>query len=116
MKMVIHLSWLLPRKAMLMAANCCCKEVLIVGLSMVGKSNKSKVAEGVIFDHLARTHVLLGEELCNRTQEGRSSPHVKVVRMLKSGLLTWGKSRRLWQGQVQDFLRIGRKVLGIKTG
>ncbi|KAK9275474.1 hypothetical protein L1049_022741 [Liquidambar formosana] len=63
-------------------------------LSLTRKSSKCKVAGGVIFDYLARSHVLLGEELCKHTREGRGSPHVKVVRMLKSGMLTWGKSSR----------------------
>lgn len=63
-------------------------------LSLSRKSNKCKVAEGVILDYLAYSHVLLGEELQKHTREGRGSPHVKFVRMLKSGLLTWGKSSR----------------------
>ncbi|KAJ9706392.1 hypothetical protein PVL29_001751 [Vitis rotundifolia] len=63
-------------------------------LSLSRKSNKCKIAEGVILDYLAHSHVLLGEELRKHTREGRGSPHVKVVRMLKSGLLTWGKSSR----------------------
>lgn len=48
----------------------------------------------MIFDHLARSHVLSGEELHKYTCKGRGSLHVQAVRMLKSGLLTWGKSRR----------------------
>ncbi|KAJ0049616.1 hypothetical protein Pint_14791 [Pistacia integerrima] len=63
-------------------------------LSLVKRCNKCKAAESVIFDYLARSHVLLGEELFKHTREGRGSPHVKVARMLKSGLLTWGKSSR----------------------
>ena len=63
-------------------------------LSLSRKSNKCKIAEGVILDYLAHSHVLLGEKLRKHTREGRGSPHVKVVRMLKSGLLTWGKSSR----------------------
>lgn len=64
-------------------------------LSLARKSIKSKFAEGVIiFDHLARSHVLSGEELHKHTRKGRGLPHVKAVRMLKSGLLTRGKSRR----------------------
>eukprot|EP00262_Sarcandra_glabra_P003946 TRINITY_DN14850_c0_g1_i1.p1 TRINITY_DN14850_c0_g1~~TRINITY_DN14850_c0_g1_i1.p1 ORF type:complete len:312 (+),score=53.81 TRINITY_DN14850_c0_g1_i1:125-937(+) len=63
-------------------------------LSLARKSNGCKVAEGVLLDHLARSHVLAGEELWKHTREGRGPPHVKMVRMLKSGLLTWGKSTR----------------------
>ncbi|KAK0587176.1 hypothetical protein LWI29_018702 [Acer saccharum] len=63
-------------------------------LSLARKSSKCKAAEGVIFDYLARSHVLLGEELLKHTREGRGSPHAKVVQMLKSGSLTWGKSSR----------------------
>ncbi|RVW14803.1 Ankyrin-3 [Vitis vinifera] len=65
-----------------------------MALSLSRKSNKCKIAEGVILDYLAHSHVLLGEKLRKHTREGRGSPHVKVVRMLKSGLLTWGKSSR----------------------
>ncbi|XP_048230096.1 ankyrin-3 isoform X2 [Ricinus communis] len=63
-------------------------------LSFAGKSNKCKAAERVIFDHLARSHVLSGEDLWKHTREGRGSPHRKVVQMLKSGTITWGKSSR----------------------
>ena len=65
-------------------------------LSLARKSDKSnKVTEGLLLDHLARMHVLAGEELCKHTREGRGNPHLKTVRMLKSGVLTWGrKSRR----------------------
>lgn len=61
-------------------------------LSLARKSSNCKNAEGVIIDHLARSHVLLGEELCKHTREGRGSSHMKVVRILKSGLLSWGKT------------------------
>lgn len=63
-------------------------------LSMARGSNKCKLAEGVILDHMARSHVLAGEELCKHTREFRGMPHVKAVRMLKSGMLTWGASTR----------------------
>lgn len=61
-------------------------------LSLAKKSNKCKAAEEVIFDHMSRFHVLLGEEMYKHTREGRGRPHLKAVRMLKSGLLSWGKS------------------------
>ncbi|KAJ6724173.1 REPEAT-CONTAINING PROTEIN putative-RELATED [Salix viminalis] len=63
-------------------------------ISLARKSSKCKAAEIVIFDHLAHSHVLLGEDLSKHTREGRGSPHMKAVQMLKSGLLTWGKSTR----------------------
>ncbi|XP_077248395.1 uncharacterized protein LOC143888009 isoform X2 [Tasmannia lanceolata] len=63
-------------------------------LILARRSSRCKVAEGVILDHLARSHVLAGEELSKHTREGRGTPHMKVVRMLKSGLLSWGKSKR----------------------
>lgn len=64
-------------------------------LTLARKSDGSnKVTEGLLLDHLARLHVLAGEELCKHTREGRGNPHMKTVRMLKSGVLTWGKTRR----------------------
>lgn len=63
-------------------------------LLLAKKNSKSKAAEEAIFDHLARSHVLLGEELLKYTRDGRGSPHLKVVRMLKTGLLTWGTSSK----------------------
>ncbi|XP_072956164.1 uncharacterized protein [Typha angustifolia] len=64
-------------------------------LSLARSSSKSnKVTEGVLLDQLARAHVLTGEELFKHTREGRGSPHIKTVRMLKSGVLTWGRTER----------------------
>ncbi|KAK4741258.1 hypothetical protein SAY87_024846 [Trapa incisa] len=63
-------------------------------LSLAKRNNKCTAAEEVIFDHMARAHVLLGEELCKHTREGRGKPHLKAVQMHKSGLLSWGKSSR----------------------
>ncbi|CAK7357468.1 unnamed protein product [Dovyalis caffra] len=86
-------------------------------ISLARKSSKCKAAEGVIFDCLAPSHVLLGEELWKHNREGRGSPHVKVIQMLKSGLLTWGKSNRrnmackeAVAGQSPTFLKNKRKV------
>ncbi|XP_020083915.1 ankyrin repeat domain-containing protein 17-like isoform X1 [Ananas comosus] len=56
------------------------------------KSNKA--TEGLILDQLARVCVTEGEELIKHTREGRGTPHLKNVRMLNSGVLTWGKSER----------------------
>eukprot|EP01018_Ginkgo_biloba_P031804 Gb_08320 [translate_table: standard] len=63
-------------------------------LVLARRNNLSKVAEGVILDHLARKFVLAGDHLCKHTRQGKGAPHMKIVLMLKSGLLTWGKSRR----------------------
>ncbi|RWR89553.1 ankyrin-3-like protein isoform X1 [Cinnamomum micranthum f. kanehirae] len=63
-------------------------------LSVARGSSKCKLAEGVILDHMARSHVLAGESLYKHTREGRGTPHVKAVRMLKLGMLTWGASTR----------------------
>ncbi|KAJ0104706.1 hypothetical protein Patl1_17385 [Pistacia atlantica] len=88
-------------------------------LSLIKRCNKCKAAESVIFDYLARSHVLLGEELFKHTRQGRGSPHVKVARMLKSGLLTWGKSSRrnvvckeAAAGPSASFLKNRREVNG----
>lgn len=85
-------------KILLLQGNADCSLVNHRGetsLSLARKSNRSnKVTEGVLLDHLARSLVLAGEELCKHTREGRGSPHTKTVRMLKSGVLTWGKSTR----------------------
>ncbi|XP_010934194.1 uncharacterized protein [Elaeis guineensis] len=85
-------------KILLLQGNADCSLVNHRGetsLSLARKSNRSnKVTEGVLLDHLARSLVLAGEELCKHTREGRGSPHMKIVRMLKSGVLTWGKSSR----------------------
>uniref|UniRef100_A0A0D6QRK6 Uncharacterized protein n=1 Tax=Araucaria cunninghamii TaxID=56994 RepID=A0A0D6QRK6_ARACU len=63
-------------------------------LARRNSNNLSKVAEGVILDHLARKFVLAGDQLCKHTRQGKGSPHMKMVRMLKTGMFTWGKSRR----------------------
>ncbi|PKU80791.1 ankyrin-3 [Dendrobium catenatum] len=57
-------------------------------------SRSNKVTEDLLLDHVARFHVLVGEELCKHTREGRGNPHMKAVRMLKSGVLSWGKTNR----------------------
>ncbi|KAL0913364.1 hypothetical protein M5K25_016819 [Dendrobium thyrsiflorum] len=57
-------------------------------------SRSNKVTEDLLLDHVARCRVLVGEELCKHTREGRGNPHMKAVRMLKSGVLSWGKTNR----------------------
>lgn len=64
-------------------------------LSLVRRSSRSsKATEEWLLDQLSRAHVLAGEELMKHTREGKGSPHQKTVRMTKSGVLTWGTSRR----------------------
>lgn len=64
-------------------------------LSLVRCSSRSnKVTEDLLLDHVAQSHVLVGEELCKHTKVGKGNPHMKSVRMLKSGVLTWGKTNR----------------------
>ncbi|XP_020596901.1 ankyrin-3-like [Phalaenopsis equestris] len=57
-------------------------------------SRSNKATEDVLMDHVARSHVLAGEELSKHTREGKGNPHMKSVRMLKSGVLSWGKTNR----------------------
>ncbi|GLJ23312.1 hypothetical protein SUGI_0441020 [Cryptomeria japonica] len=63
-------------------------------LLLARRNGLSKIAEGVILDHLARKFVLAGDQLNKHTRQGKGSPHMKMVRMLKSGMFSWGKSRR----------------------
>uniref|UniRef100_A0A0E0JZI3 Uncharacterized protein n=1 Tax=Oryza punctata TaxID=4537 RepID=A0A0E0JZI3_ORYPU len=64
-------------------------------LSVARKSGRSnKATDEWLLDHLARAHVLAGEELMKHTRGGSGSPHRKTVRMMRSGVLTWGATRR----------------------
>jgi hypothetical protein len=64
-------------------------------LSLARMSSRSnKAMDEWLLDHLSRAHVLAGEELTKHTREGKGSPHLKTVRMMKSGVLTWGSTRR----------------------
>ncbi|KAJ7538387.1 hypothetical protein O6H91_11G046000 [Diphasiastrum complanatum] len=63
-------------------------------LSLARKSTFSKAAESVLLDHMAIKFVLLGGQLFKHTRQGKGSPHFKEVRMLCTGLLTWGEARR----------------------
>lgn len=56
------------------------------------KSNE--FMEEIFLDHLAKCHVMQGEELFKYTRDGQGSGHSKFVRTLKSGMLNWGKGRR----------------------
>ncbi|BAF08692.1 uncharacterized protein [Oryza sativa Japonica Group] len=64
-------------------------------LSVARRSGRSnKATEEWLLDHVARAHVLAGEELTKHTRGGRGPPHRKAVRMMRSGVLTWGATRR----------------------
>ncbi|RVW91697.1 Ankyrin-2 [Vitis vinifera] len=65
-----------------------------MALSLSRKSNKCKIAEGVILDYLAHSHVLLGEKLRKHTREGRGSPHVKGCPDAQIWIVDMGKSSR----------------------
>ncbi|CAM6110561.1 unnamed protein product [Calypogeia fissa] len=63
-------------------------------LALARKNSTSKAAEGVILDHLARKFVFIGGELYKHTRHGKGKQHLKVLCILKSGVLSWGSSRR----------------------
>ncbi|XP_062223334.1 uncharacterized protein LOC133922150 [Phragmites australis] len=64
-------------------------------LSLARSSSRSnKATDEWLLDHLSRAHVLAGEELMKHTREGKGSPHRKTVRMMRSGVLTWGAARK----------------------
>eukprot|EP00249_Psilotum_nudum_P021651 c28188_g3_i1 orf=387-2627(-) len=59
-------------------------------LSLARGNRSGQVAEGVILDHVARKFVRVGEELLKHTKQGKGDPHIKMVRMIKSRVLSWG--------------------------
>ncbi|GJN20988.1 hypothetical protein PR202_gb08433 [Eleusine coracana subsp. coracana] len=64
-------------------------------LSLARRSSRSsKAMDEWLLNRLSIAHVLSGEELMKHTREGKGSPHRKMVRMMKSGVLTWGSTRR----------------------
>lgn len=63
-------------------------------LSLVQKKGSKKVVEEVIIDHIARKVVLTGGSLSKHTKQGKGKPHMKSVKLLKSGVLSWGASKR----------------------
>lgn len=63
-------------------------------LALARKNTSGKIVEGVILDHIARKLVLAGGQLSKHTRQGKGSPHMKSVKMLKSGVLRWGESKR----------------------
>lgn len=81
-------------------------------LALARKNSTSKAAEGVILDHLARKFVFLGGEVYKHTRHGKGKQHLKALCILKSGVLSWGSSRRrnvvikeALQGPSEDFQR-----------
>uniref|UniRef100_A0A0D9VFP4 Uncharacterized protein n=1 Tax=Leersia perrieri TaxID=77586 RepID=A0A0D9VFP4_9ORYZ len=63
-------------------------------LSVARRSGKAAATGEWLLDHVSRAHVLAGEVLMKHTRGGRGSPHAKTVRMMRSGVLTWGSTRR----------------------
>lgn len=63
-------------------------------LSLARKSASGKAVEGVLLDHMAKKLVLAEGQLTKHTRQGKGQPHMKVVKMLKSGILRWGESKR----------------------
>lgn len=63
-------------------------------LSLARKNGSKKVVEEVIIDHIARKVVLTGGLLSKHTKQGKGKPHMKSVKLLKSGILSWGVSKK----------------------
>ncbi|XP_024541349.1 ankyrin repeat domain-containing protein 17-like isoform X1 [Selaginella moellendorffii] len=63
-------------------------------LTLAKRAGSTKAAEEVLLDHLAMKLVLLGGQLSKHTRQGKGTPHLKSVRMLRTGLLTWGNTSR----------------------
>ncbi|KAH9558803.1 hypothetical protein CY35_06G026300 [Sphagnum magellanicum] len=60
----------------------------------LAKQAASSKTEKVIMDHLAKKFVLRGSLLLKHTRQGKGTPHMKTVRMLKCGVLSWGDSSK----------------------
>ncbi len=60
----------------------------------LAKQAASSKTERVIMDHLAKKFVLGGSLLLKHTRQGKGTPHMKSVRMLKCGVLSWGDSSK----------------------
>jgi len=60
----------------------------------LAKQAASSKTEKVIMDHLAKKFVLGGSLLLKHTRQGKGTPHMKTVRMLKCGVLSWGDSSK----------------------
>eukprot|EP00250_Pteridium_aquilinum_P017235 c23519_g1_i1 orf=646-2880(-) len=63
-------------------------------LSLARRSTSGKVVEEVLLDHMAKKLVLAEGQLTKHTRQGKGQPHVKLVKMLKSGVLRWGESKQ----------------------
>ncbi|MCO5556709.1 hypothetical protein L7F22_010260 [Adiantum nelumboides] len=53
-----------------------------------------KMVEEIILDHVAKKVVLTVAHLSKHTKQGKGSPHLKSVKLLKSGFLSWGSSKK----------------------
>jgi ankyrin repeat protein len=65
-----------------------------MALSIARRFVGGKVIEGMLLDHMAKKLVLAGGEIGKHTREGKGDPHSKHVKMLKTGILSWGRSKR----------------------
>lgn len=63
-------------------------------LSLATKNASKKVVEEVIMDYIASKVVLTGGQLSKHTKRGKGAPHMKFVKILKSGVLSWGNSKK----------------------
>ncbi|KAL3680325.1 hypothetical protein R1sor_023281 [Riccia sorocarpa] len=63
-------------------------------LSLAQKHSTSKAAENAILDYLAKKFVLARDQVAKFKRQGRGKPHEKSLSMLKSGVLSWGSSKR----------------------
>ncbi|MCO5556711.1 hypothetical protein L7F22_010262 [Adiantum nelumboides] len=53
-----------------------------------------KMVEEIILDHIAKKVVLTVAQLSKHTKQGKGSPHLKSVKLLKSSVLSWGSSKK----------------------
>ncbi|MCO5576882.1 hypothetical protein L7F22_030703 [Adiantum nelumboides] len=63
-------------------------------LSLARMNASKKMVEEIILDHVAKKVVLTGAQLSKHTKQGKGSPHLKSVKLLKSGVLSWGSSKK----------------------
>lgn len=63
-------------------------------MSLARLNGSKKMVEEVILDHIARRVVLAGAQLSKHTKQGKGAPHMKSVKLLKSGVLSWGGSKK----------------------
>ncbi|MCO5612401.1 hypothetical protein L7F22_066668 [Adiantum nelumboides] len=53
-----------------------------------------KMVEEIILDHITKKVVLTVAQLSKHTKQGKGSPHLKSIKLLKSGVLSWGSSKK----------------------